>query len=96
MGHALELRRRAGDDLRSELLGMGVLIDTVTKTWLGQGSVAWVERKRNPGLWRPLMDATLRASLRLSKITFDDFVTPFNPGYILRWQPHHQIKSSGT
>jgi len=53
MGHALELRRRAGDDLRSELIGMGVLIDTVTKAWLGQGSVAWVERKRNPGLWRP-------------------------------------------
>jgi len=28
------------------------------------------------------MDSTLRASLRLSKITFGDFVTPFNPCYI--------------
>jgi hypothetical protein len=36
IGHAPELRRRVGDDLRGELLGMGVLIDTVTKTWLGQ------------------------------------------------------------
>jgi hypothetical protein len=35
------------------------------------------------------MDATLRASLRLSKITFGDFVAALNPGYIplhsLRW-----------
>ena len=27
------------------------------------------------------MDFTLRASLRLSKITSGDFVTAFNPGY---------------
>jgi len=27
------------------------------------------------------MDATLRASLRLSKITFGDFVAALNPGY---------------
>ena len=26
------------------------------------------------------MDSTLRVSLRLSKITFGDFVTSFNPG----------------
>ncbi len=28
------------------------------------------------------MDSTLRASLRLSKITFGDFVAALNPGYI--------------
>ena len=29
------------------------------------------------------MDSTLRASLLLSKITFGDFVTPFDPSYLL-------------
>jgi len=30
------------------------------------------------------MDFTLRASLRLSKMTCGDFVTAFNPGYNLK------------
>jgi len=34
-------------------------------------NVAWVERQRNPGLWRPFMDATPRARLRLSKTTLE-------------------------
>ncbi len=33
------------------------------------------------------MDSTLRASLRLSKITFGNFVALLNPGYVYRFTP---------